>query len=146
VRTSDKTGFIVNRLLVPYLLDAVSRIRRRRGFVSDIDAAMKLGCDIPWGRSRCWILFGLDTTYYITMVMFDEFKERRFASPSLLKRMVMAVGTGRRTAKGFFDWSTGKTRAAGRRAARIRETSSPCERECLLGQKAVYVSLVCVPT
>lgn len=105
VRTSDKTGFIVNRLLVPYLLDAVRAYEEGAGSISDIDVAMKLGCGYPMGPFTLLDLVGLDTTYYITDVMFDEFKERRFASPSLLKRMVMAGWYGKKNGKGFYDWS-----------------------------------------
>ena len=105
VRTSDKTGFIVNRLLVPYLLDAVRAYEEGVGSIGDIDAAMKLGCGYPMGPFTLLDFVGLDTTYYITNVMFDEFKERRFASPSLLKRMVMAGWYGKKNGKGFYDWS-----------------------------------------
>src|SRR6195256_3150673 len=90
VRTSDKTGFIVNRLLVPYLLDAIRAYEEGVGSIEDIDNAMKLGCGYPMGPFTLLDFVGLDTTYYITHVMYDEFKERRFASPPLLKRMVMA--------------------------------------------------------
>jgi 3-hydroxybutyryl-CoA dehydrogenase len=105
VRTSDKTGFIVNRLLVPYLLDAVRAYEEGVGSIGDIDAALKLGCGYPMGPFTLLDFVGLDTTYYITKVMFDEFKERRFASPSLLKRMVMAGWYGKKSGKGFYDWS-----------------------------------------
>jgi 3-hydroxybutyryl-CoA dehydrogenase len=105
VRTSDKTGFIVNRLLVPYLLDAVRAYEEGVGSIGDIDAAMKLGCGYPMGPFTLLDFVGLDTTYYITNVMFDEFKEGRFASPSLLKRMVMAGWYGKKNGKGFYDWS-----------------------------------------
>ncbi len=105
VRTSDKTGFIVNRLLVPYLLDAVRAYEEGVGSISDIDTAMKLGCGYPMGPFTLLDFVGLDTTYYITHVMFDEFKERRFASPSLLRRMVLAGWYGKKTGKGFYDWS-----------------------------------------
>jgi len=90
VRTSDKTGFIVNRLLVPYLLDAIRAYEEGVGSIEDIDNAMKLGCGYPMGPFTLLDFVGLDTTYYITHVMFDEFKEKRFASPPLLKRLVMA--------------------------------------------------------
>ncbi len=105
VRTSDKTGFIVNRLLVPYLLDAIRAYEEGVGSITDIDLAMKLGCGYPMGPFTLLDFVGLDTTYYITHVMFDEFKERRFASPPLLKRMVMAGWFGKKSGKGFFDWS-----------------------------------------
>jgi 3-hydroxybutyryl-CoA dehydrogenase len=105
VRTSDKTGFIVNRLLVPYMLDAVRAYEEGVGSIEDIDNAMKLGCGYPMGPFTLLDFVGLDTTYYITHVMFDEFKERRFASPPLLKRLVMAGWYGRKTGRGFYDYS-----------------------------------------
>jgi 3-hydroxybutyryl-CoA dehydrogenase len=105
VRTSDKTGFIVNRLLVPYLLDAIRAYEEGVGSIPDIDQAMKLGCGYPMGPFTLLDFVGLDTTYYITHVMYDEFKERRFASPPLLKRLVMAGWYGRKTGKGFYDYA-----------------------------------------
>ncbi len=105
VRTSDKTGFIVNRLLVPYLLDAIRAYEEGVGSIADIDLAMIKGCGYPMGPFTLLDFVGLDTTYYITHVMFDEFKERRFASPPLLKRMVMAGWYGKKSGKGFYDWS-----------------------------------------
>jgi len=105
VRTSDKTGFIVNRLLVPYLLDAIRAYEEGVGSIPDIDQAMKLGCGYPMGPFTLLDFVGLDTTYYITHVMYDEFKERRFASPPLLKRLVMAGWYGRKTGKGFYDYT-----------------------------------------
>jgi len=105
VRTSDKTGFIVNRLLVPYLLDAIRAYEEGAGSIPDIDQAMKLGCGYPMGPFTLLDFVGLDTTYYITHVMYDEFKERRFASPPLLKRLVMAGWYGRKTGKGFYDYA-----------------------------------------
>ena len=108
VRTSDKTGFIVNRLLVPYLLDAVRAYEEGVGSIEDIDNAMKLGCGYPMGPFTLLDFVGLDTTYYITHVMYDEFKERRFASPPLLKRLVMAGWYGMKTGKGFYDYADPK--------------------------------------
>jgi 3-hydroxybutyryl-CoA dehydrogenase len=105
VRASDKTGFIVNRLLVPYLLDAIRAYEEGAGSIEDIDNAMKLGCGYPMGPFTLLDFVGLDTTYYITHVMYEEFKERRFASPPLLKRLVMAGWHGRKTGKGFYDYS-----------------------------------------
>jgi 3-hydroxybutyryl-CoA dehydrogenase len=105
VRTSDKTGFIVNRLLVPYLLDAVRAYEEGVGSIEDIDWAMRLGCGYPMGPFTLLDFVGLDTTYYITHVMFDEFKERRFAAPPLLKRMVLAGWYGRKSGKGFYDYA-----------------------------------------
>ena len=105
VRTSDKTGFIVNRLLVPYLLDAIRAYEEGVGSIPDIDNAMKLGCGYPMGPFTLLDFVWLDTTYYITHVMYDEFKERRFASPPLLKRLVMAGWYGRKSGKGFYDYA-----------------------------------------
>jgi len=105
VRTSDKTGFIVNRLLVPYLLDAIRAYEEGVGSIEDIDNAMKLGCGYPMGPFTLLDFVGLDTTYYITHVMYDELKERRFASPPLLKRLVMAGWYGRKSGKGFYDYA-----------------------------------------
>jgi 3-hydroxybutyryl-CoA dehydrogenase len=105
VRTSDRTGFIVNRLLVPYLLDAVRALEEGVGSVEDIDNSMKIGCGYPMGPFTLLDFVGLDTTYYISIIMFDEFKERRFASPPLLKRMVLAGWNGRKAGRGFYDYS-----------------------------------------
>ncbi len=105
VRTIDKTGFIVNRLLVPYLLDAIRAYEEGVGSITDIDEAMKLGCGYPMGPFTLLDFVGLDTTYYITQVMYDEFKERRFAAPPLLKRLVLAGWYGRKSGKGFYDYS-----------------------------------------
>jgi len=114
VRTSDKTGFIANRLLVPYLLDAIRAYEEGVGSIEDIDNAMKLGCGYPMGPFTLLDFVGLDTTYYITHVMYDEFKERRFASPPLLKRLVMAGWYGRKTGKGFYDYSNPERPVAGK--------------------------------
>jgi 3-hydroxybutyryl-CoA dehydrogenase len=114
VRTSDKTGFIVNRLLVPYLLDAIRAYEEGVGSVEDIDNAMKLGCGYPMGPFTLLDFVGLDTTYYITHVMYDEFKERRFASPPLLKRLVMAGWYGRKTGRGFYDYTDPEKPLAGK--------------------------------
>jgi len=105
VRTTDRTGFIVNRLLVPYILDAVRALEEGVGTVEDIDNSMKLGCGHPMGPLTLLDFVGLDTTYYIANIMFDEFKEKRFASPPLLKRMVLAGWNGRKAGRGFYDYS-----------------------------------------
>lgn len=104
VRTSDKTGFIVNRLLVPYMLDAVRAYEEGVGSIQDIDNAMKLGCGYPMGPFTLLDFVGLDTTYYIAQIMFDEFREARFASPSLLRRLVLAGWYGRKSGRGFYDY------------------------------------------
>jgi 3-hydroxybutyryl-CoA dehydrogenase len=105
VRAHDSTGFIVNRLLVPYLLDAIRALEEGVGSIEDIDHSMKLGCGHPMGPLTLLDFVGLDTTYYISQIMFDEFKEKRFAAPSLLKRMVLAGWNGRKAGRGFYDYS-----------------------------------------
>jgi len=105
VRTSDRGGFIVNRLLVPYILDAVRALEEGVASVVDIDNSMKLGCGHPMGPLTLLDFVGLDTTYYIANIMFDEFKEKRFAPPPLLKRMVLAGWNGRKSGRGFYDYS-----------------------------------------
>jgi 3-hydroxybutyryl-CoA dehydrogenase len=108
VRAHDSTGFIVNRLLVPYLLDAIRALEEGVGSIEDIDNSMKLGCGHPMGPLTLLDFVGLDTTYYIANIMFDEFHERRFASPPLLKRMVLAGWNGRKSGRGFYDYSDPK--------------------------------------
>jgi 3-hydroxybutyryl-CoA dehydrogenase len=105
VRAGDKTGFIVNRLLVPYLLDAIRALEEGVGSIVDIDTAMKLGCGYPMGPFTLGDFVGLDTTYYIAEIMFNEFREKRFAPPPLLKRMVMAGLYGRKSGRGFYDYT-----------------------------------------
>jgi 3-hydroxybutyryl-CoA dehydrogenase len=104
VKAPDKTGFIVNRLLVPYMLDAIRTLEEGLATTEDIDNAMKLGCGHPMGPLTLTDFVGLDTTYYIANIMFDEFKEKRFAPPPLLKRMVLAGLFGRKSGKGFYDY------------------------------------------
>lgn len=106
VRASDKTGFVVNRLLVPYLLDAIRALEEGVGSVVDIDEGMRLGCGHPMGPLTLLDFVGLDTTYSIANIMFDEFREKRFAPPPLLKRMVQAGLYGRKSGKGFYDYGT----------------------------------------
>src|SRR5215831_5968435 len=105
VRARDSTGFIVNRLLVPYLLDAIRALEERVGSVVDIDNSMKLGCGYPMGPFTLLDFVGLDTTYYISQIMFEEYKEKRFAAPPLLKRMVLAGWYGKKSGRGFYDYS-----------------------------------------
>jgi 3-hydroxybutyryl-CoA dehydrogenase len=105
VRAGDKTGFIVNRLLVPYMLDSIRALEEGVGSIVDIDNAMKLGCGYPMGPFTLGDFVGLDTTYYIAEIMFNEFREKRFASPPLLKRMVMAGLYGRKSGRGFYDYT-----------------------------------------
>jgi len=104
VRTKDSTAFIVNRLLVPYLLDAIRIYEGGLASLEDIDQAMKLGCGYPMGPFTLLDLVGLDTTMYVAEVMFEEFREPRYAPPPLLKRMVMAGHLGRKSGKGFYDY------------------------------------------
>jgi 3-hydroxybutyryl-CoA dehydrogenase len=108
VRSRDTGGFIVNRLLVPYLLDAVRAFEEGVGSIVDIDNGMKLGCGYPMGPFTLLDFVGLDTTYYIANIMFEEFKEKRYASPPLLKRLVLAGYFGKKTGRGFYDWSDPK--------------------------------------
>jgi 3-hydroxybutyryl-CoA dehydrogenase len=104
VTAPDKPGFIVNRLLVPYLLDAIRCYERGLGTIEDIDKAMKLGCGYPMGPLTLLDFVGLDTTYYIANIMFDEYKDPMFAAPPLLKRMVLAGKTGRKAGEGFYKY------------------------------------------
>jgi len=106
VIVGDSTGFVVNRLLVPYMLDAIRVYEQGLASRDDIDNAMKLGCGYPMGPLLLGDYVGLDTTYSIAQIMFDEFREPRFAPPPLLKRLVLAGHHGRKTGRGFYDWST----------------------------------------
>ena len=108
VRANDTTGFIVNRLLVPYMLDAIRALEEGVGSIVDIDTSMKLGLGYPMGPFTLGDFVGLDTTYYIAEIMFNEFREKRFAPPPLLKRMVLAGLYGRKSGKGFYDYSDPK--------------------------------------
>jgi len=103
VAAQDTTGFVVNRLLVPYLLEAIRLLESGVASKEDIDQAMKLGCGYPMGPFTLLDLVGLDTTLYVAEVMFQEFREARFAPPPLLRRMVMAGHLGRKSGKGFYD-------------------------------------------
>jgi len=104
IAAPDRPGFIVNRLLVPYLLDAIREYERGLGTIEDIDKGMKLGCGYPMGPFTLLDFVGLDTTYYIANIMFEEFREPRFAPPPLLKRMVLAGYHGRKTKRGFYTY------------------------------------------
>ena len=105
VTAPDKPGFIVNRLLVPYLLDAIRCYERGLGTIEDIDKGMKLGCGYPMGPLTLLDFVGLDTTYYIANIMFDEYKDAMFAAPPLLKRMVLAGKLGRKSGEGFYKYT-----------------------------------------
>ena len=104
VQAKDTTGFIVNRLLVPYLLEAIRVLESGIASREDIDQAMKLGCGYPMGPLTLLDLVGLDTTMFVAEVMFEEFRESRFAPPSLLKRMVAAGHLGKKSGKGFYAY------------------------------------------
>jgi 3-hydroxybutyryl-CoA dehydrogenase len=105
VHARDKTGFIVNRLLVPYMLDAIRAYEEGFGSIEEIDAAMKAGANHPMGPLTLLDFVGLDTTNAIADVMFDEYRERRFAAPPTLRKMVAAGMYGRKSGKGFYDYS-----------------------------------------
>ena len=105
VQTKDSTAFIVNRLLVPYLLDAIRAYEGGLATLEDIDQAMKLGCGYPMGPFTLLDLVGLDTAMYVAEVMFEEFREPRYAPPPLLKRMVIAGHLGRKTGRGFYAYT-----------------------------------------
>jgi 3-hydroxybutyryl-CoA dehydrogenase len=105
VAAKDTSGFIVNLLLVPYLLDAIRAVERGVGSVPDIDKAMQLGCGYPMGPLTLLDFVGLDTTHKIAEIMFTEYREQRYAPPPLLKRMVLAGMNGRKSGKGFYDYS-----------------------------------------
>jgi 3-hydroxybutyryl-CoA dehydrogenase len=105
VAARDNSGFIVNRLLVPYLLDAIRALEEGVGSVEDIDKGMQLGCGYPMGPFTLLDFVGLDTTYYIAGIMFDEYREKRFASPPLLKQMVTAGRLGKKSGRGFYDYA-----------------------------------------
>jgi 3-hydroxybutyryl-CoA dehydrogenase len=105
VHAKDKTGFIVNRLLVPYMLDAIRAYEEGVGAIDQIDAAMKAGANYPMGPFTLLDFVGLDTTKAIADIMFDEYRERRFAAPPTLRKMVAAGFYGRKSGRGFYDYS-----------------------------------------
>src|SRR2546430_2438049 len=104
ITAPDRPGFIVNRLLVPYLLDAIRAYENGLGTLEDIDKGMKLGCGYPMGPFTLLDFVGLDTTYYIANIMFEEFREPAYAPPPLLKRMVLAGRMGRKSGRGFYSY------------------------------------------
>ncbi len=105
VRVPDRAGFIVNRLLTPYLMEAVRACEEGLATVTDIDTAMKLGCGHPMGPLTLLDFVGLDTAYSISQILYEEFHEKRFAAPGLLRRMVLAGWLGRKSGRGFYDYS-----------------------------------------
>ncbi len=106
ILAKDTTGFVVNRLLVPYLLYAIKVYEEGLASKEDIDKGMKLGCGYPMGPLELLDFVGLDTTYYIAQIMFDEFKDPMMAPPPLLRRMVLAGRYGRKSGKGFYDYAS----------------------------------------
>jgi 3-hydroxybutyryl-CoA dehydrogenase len=108
IRAQDNSGFVVNRLLVPYLLDAVRALEEGVATREDIDKGMELGCGHPMGPLRLLDFVGLDTTYAIAEIMFNEYREKRFAPPPLLKRMVVAGRFGKKSGRGFYEYGEGK--------------------------------------
>ena len=104
VACKDNSGFIVNRLLVPYMLDAIRAYEEGVGSLEDIDKAMQLGCGYPMGPFVLLDFVGLDTTYYIANIMFEEYREKRFAPPPLLKQMVQAGRLGKKSGHGFYEY------------------------------------------
>jgi 3-hydroxybutyryl-CoA dehydrogenase len=105
ITAPDRPGFIVNRLLVPYLLDAVRAYENGLGTIEDIDKGMTLGCGHPMGPFTLLDFVGLDTTYYIANIMFEEFREPAYAPPPLLKRMVLAGRLGKKSGRGFYQYA-----------------------------------------
>ena len=104
IRARDNSGFVVNRLLVPFLLDSIRALEEGVGSAEDIDKGMELGCGHPMGPLKLLDFVGLDTTYSIAQIMFDEYREKRFAPPPLLKRMVLAGRLGRKSGRGFYEY------------------------------------------
>ena len=112
IAAKDNSGFVVNLLLVPYLIDAVNALESGVASVADIDKGMQLGTGYPMGPFTLLDFVGLDTTYKIAEIMFDEYREKRYAPPPLLKRMVMAGMFGRKSGKGFYDYSVDPPRVS----------------------------------
>jgi 3-hydroxybutyryl-CoA dehydrogenase len=105
IRAKDNSGFVVNLLLIPYMLDAINALEANVASIEDIDKAMQLGAGHPMGPFTLLDFVGLDTTYKIAEIMFTEYREKRYAPPPLLKRMVIAGMYGRKSGKGFYDYS-----------------------------------------
>ena len=112
IAAKDSSGFVVNLLLVPYMLDAITALERGVASVEDIDKGMQLGTGHPMGPFTLLDFVGLDTTYKIAEIMFDEYREKRYAPPPLLRRMVLAGMYGRKSGRGFYDYSVDPPRAA----------------------------------
>ncbi len=113
IRCKDTSGFVVNRLLVPYLLDAIRALESGLASIEDMDRGMQLGAGYPMGPFVLLDFVGLDTTYHIAEIMFDEYREKRFAPPPLLKKMVQAGLYGKKSGRGFYDYSGEKPTPTG---------------------------------
>jgi 3-hydroxybutyryl-CoA dehydrogenase len=105
IAAKDNSGFVVNLLLVPYMLDAIRQVERGVASVQDVDAGMTLGCGYPMGPFILCDFVGIDTLYRISEIMYQEYREERYAPPPLLKRVVAMGRFGRKSGKGFYDWS-----------------------------------------
>lgn len=105
IAARDNSGFVVNLLLVPYMLDAIRQLERGVATIEDIDTGMMLGCGYPMGPFKLCDFVGIDTLHRISEIMFEEYREPRYAPPPLLKRVVAMGRYGRKTGKGFYDWS-----------------------------------------
>jgi 3-hydroxybutyryl-CoA dehydrogenase len=112
IAAKDSSGFVVNLLLVPYMLDAITALERGVAGVEDIDKGMQLGTGHPMGPFTLLDFVGLDTTYKIAEIMFNEYREKRYAPPPLLRRMVLAGMYGRKSGRGFYDYSVDPPRPA----------------------------------
>ena len=112
IAARDSTGFIVNLLLIPYLLDAVRAVERGVASIRDVDLGMTLGCGHPMGPLTLLDFVGLDTAVNVGEILFEEFREPRYAPPPLLKRMVLAGMYGRKSGKGFYDYAVDPPRVS----------------------------------
>jgi len=112
IAARDNSGFIVNRLLVPYLLDAIRALEEGVGSVEDIDKGMRLGCNYPMGPFELLDYVGIETAYYISEIMFNEYREKRYAPPPLMKKMVLAGMYGRKSGRGFYAYDEKGNRKA----------------------------------
>lgn len=105
ISAKDNSGFVVNLLLVPYMLDAIRQVERRVATIEDIDTAMTLGCGYPMGPFVLGDFVGIDTLYRVAEIMYEEYREERYAPPPLLKRLMTMGRYGRKTGAGFYDWT-----------------------------------------
>jgi 3-hydroxybutyryl-CoA dehydrogenase len=112
IRAKDSSGFVVNLLLIPYMLDAIHALESNVASVEDIDKGMQLGAGHPMGPFTLLDFVGLDTAYKIAEIMFTEYRDQRYAPPPLLKRMVLAGMLGKKSGKGFYDYSTNPPRVS----------------------------------